>query len=210
MLNSTLRTRTRSSIAALLLGLSVTACGESSTGPSDSLSAAELALLAQSLFTLGFDASFDDTPASAPGLAAAPIPFESSLDTTVPCPVSGNVRIQATISGVFDDETGAASIDYVLDQTHAACTVRSDDGSTELRIDGDPGTRFSYSIELSEGLFTVDGALTGRVRYATQELSGSCEADLTWSGNGGIEGGNTFAIAGTICGTDVSTSLSDG
>lgn len=211
MLNSLVRARAPRFLTGLAALSTFAACGESSTGPSDALSDAELELLAQSLFVLGFDASFDDVavPAAASGPFAVPVPIETSLDTTLPCPVSGNVRIEATISGVVDSETGGASIDYVLEQTHSGCTVRSDDGLTEIQIDGEPATRFTYSIELLEGLFTVDGALTGAVRYTTADGSGTCEANLIWSGDGGVEGGNTFSITGTICGIDVSTTVSD-
>ena len=201
--------RTRTATLALLFGLVAGACSDDATGPSESLTEAELALLAESLFVLGFDASFDTPPSGAEGPEAAPASFENSIDVTVPCPVSGTVRVEAGVIGTVDGETGAADLDYALDQTHTACVVESEDGSTRIQIDGEPGTAFDYSIDLVEGLFIVDGSLTGNVRYASTDRTGVCLTDLAWSGSGGIEGGNSCATPGTICGISVSTSSSD-
>jgi len=198
----------RSALPALLL--LAAACGEDATGPSGELTEAELALIAESLFSIGFDASFDDAPTGGSGPQAAPVSFEYPIDVTVPCPVSGTVRIEAQVSGTVDGETGAADFDYALDQTHTACVVRSEDGATEVRIDGEPGTAFDYAIDLADGVFTVGGALVGSVRYTAGERTGVCVTDLSLSGSGGIEGSNTFTLSGTICGLEISTSVSDG
>jgi hypothetical protein len=193
-------------LLALIATVGVSACSDDPTGPGDPLTTAERALLAQSLFAFGFEATATDPPGANAGPAAAD--FAVQLDLTVPCPVAGNVDISGSLDGTVDDQSGALAFDYVLAQTHQGCVVRSEDGSVELRIDGEPGTTLAYSISASEGAYEASGTLEGGVRYTSGDRSGVCTTDLSWSGSGAIDGGGSFSLSGTICGTSVSTTFS--
>ncbi len=190
--------------AALLVG--VAACSDDPTGPDDALTAAERALLAQSLFAFGFEATATDPPSADAGPVAAD--FDVEIDLTVQCPVAGSLDISGSLDGTVDEQTGDLAFDYELTQVHASCVVRSDDGSVELRIDGEPGTTLAYSISASEGAYDASGTLEGGVRYTSGDRSSVCTADLAWSGSGEVDGSGSFSLSGSICGTSVSVAFS--
>lgn len=197
----------RTALAALILLVAATlsACSDDPTAPDGSLTPAEQTLLAQSLFSLGFGAAATDAPGTTSGPSAVDVSLQ--LDLTVPCPLGGSVDISGSLDGSVDDASGDLDFDYVLQQTHLGCVVRSEDGSVELRIDGEPGTTLAYSISATDGVFEASGTLLGGVRYTAGGRTGVCTADLAWSGSGQVDGGASFTLSGTICGVVVSTSV---
>jgi hypothetical protein len=197
--------RTAFAALILLVTATVSACSDDPTAPDGSLTTAERALLAQSLVSFGFDGAAGDPVGATSGPAAVDVSLQ--LDLTVPCPVGGSVDISGSLDGSVDDANGDFDFDYVLQQTHRGCVVRSEDGSLELRIDGEPGTTLSYSMSATEGVFSASGTLLGGVRYTAGERTGVCTADLTWSGSGQVDGGASFTLSGTICGVSVSTTV---
>ncbi len=191
---------------ALTLLLGSVACTGEPAAPTTPLSEEERELVARMLLLAVLPTPSGDVA----GAAAHPSRTTARIDLDVPCPADGSVRVDGTTTTTIDEATGAIRVEVLLSLDHRGCSVRSTDPPATVTVDGAPQVELGYSIVIDEGLFEVHGSVDGAVRYQAESRTGSCPADLGWSGAGGIEGGNEYEVAGTLCGAPIRTTIRQG
>jgi hypothetical protein len=194
-----IRSRFTTLATLAVLAFAATACGgdddDNGTGPSETgnLSATEVADALDALSAVGlFNFGVGFQPAGLPvGLSAQ----SQSVDETQACPNGGNVRVAGNVS--VNQSTGAVTAD--VRQTHNACQAPSSTGRV-WTFNGNPNlrTQITAAINQASGAFTINGTISGGIRYSSNGASGSCTSNITISGS---QNGGT--VRGTFCGVSV-------
>lgn len=183
----------------LALGLSLTACKSDSTGPSVSLSQAEVSQLftevssALSSVNIGFIVSQN---AGGPALSLRPGPDLSPMpgvSATVSCPGGGS----ASATGSF---SGTTTVSFDVTFGFSACKTTNFTVGGSLRFFGSASST-ATSLSLSE---TVQGTLTVN---ASGGRSGSCAVNFTVTVSGPLAT-PTVTATGTVCGVNASGTVS--
>ena len=153
--------------------------------------------------------SVDGSPARSilfGGPAGAPVVLNEAVSTTIPCDLGGEMEVDLTLTGEFDDETDVGEITLTMTLTPEFCVVESDEGF-RASLFGDPA--FATTIRLdSDGSGTVEisGGITGGLGALTGGRVANCQFDLSFSGTQ-TEAGGDILLEGTACGEDISTTL---
>lgn len=197
-------------LLAIAFSAGLAACGEDSTGPSDSLSEAEAQAVAQVLLSQTFEAG--DPSSAGPGavaaqypVASAPVEFGSEGDITLPCPLGGSLAVARSLSGTFDDETGELSFDFSLTSVHQQCAVQPEELEDVLVLSGAPNLASTLELDQdAQGAVTVAGSIIGAVGWELGDRAGTCEVSVNFSGTGTAEGSASNAVSGSVCGVQFS------
>jgi hypothetical protein len=173
-----------------LFGLFTAACGggDNGTGPNDppALSAAEAQDAFDALLESVLLFTFSTGGASS-----------TNIDDTRACPNGGSLRTVGTSSS--DAQTARFTAD--VRQSHRACGAPSGTGRV-WTFEGDPDVRLQVTFNTNTGASTV--VLSGRVRYTSNDATGSCAVNVTLTGaTSGVVTGT-----GTMCGRPVTTTFS--
>jgi hypothetical protein len=179
----------------LLLGLSVAACTNDTTGPSISLSQAEVSQLfsevsdAMSSVNMGFIVS---QSAGGPAISLRPGPNLSPMpgvSATVSCPNGGTASAVGNFSG-----TTAISFDVTVG--FSACKT------TNFTVGG--ALRFFGSASQTQTTFSLTETVRGTLNVnASNGRSGSCAIDFTITVSGS-PANPTIAASGMVCGINAS------
>lgn len=195
------RTLSAVAIGALLLA----GCESEPAGPSQSLSASEVAALAPQASDLG--SSLLDLVALGSG------PFvqlggRSGTDftRTHPCPRGGEVRVAGSSSITGDRAAGNWTVQQTATKTLTACAFPTREG-TVVQQDGSiaiQGTRTVVQGRLSGPQTTTQ---RGTIRWTRGAQSGSCEIDLSTSFD---PTSRSASVRGSYCGRAVDRTHSFG
>lgn len=175
--------------AALLIGVVVGGCGDSSMAPADELKPIEAEALYDALAgMIRFSITDPSDPVIAPSVTRA-------------CSRGGEVTVSTEVE--FEtDGVGRVSWRIAPD----ACGVSSQ--GWEFKLDGNPDVLIAMAVRYSED-FTesvIDGSMTGGVHWELDGRSGTCMIDLIISG-GSVQNfaePQLFgATTGMMCGLDV-------
>ena len=94
------------------------------------------------------------------GLALAPVTLDLQASTVVDCELGGDVKIDATLTGEYDDETGAGDVVLTVVKTHELC--RRNLGEFEMAVIGDPNvTTVLELFSEGDGVVEIDGSIQG-------------------------------------------------
>lgn len=189
--------------------VALAACGDDDSVSPDDLSQAQAEALATAVFTQSFMGAFGlnyQSPPQAPDGPALAM-YTWNGEATHPCPLGGEVAISAAVDVETNDETGAGTIDFDVEQVPSGCVVQADNG-TQFTLNGDPSLTFDFLME-NDGEQNLDfgGTLGGAVAYSFDDGEGSCPVTMEFTGSG-TPNGFSFANAGTVCGMDFSTEFS--
>ena len=197
-----------------LVGLvGVAACsGDDGVSPGD-LSDAEAQALAGVILQQAFasTAQIETTPApAAVGPALVPVTFSRSVQTTVPCPLGGNVAVDASFDYVGDTEVEDAEIDFSITHLHDGCVVATE-GGTQFTLDGNADAPLTLGITVVSDATGADwdGGITGSVHWASGDRDGTCQVGLQFGGSV-TQDAASFNMSGAVCGTSVSQQLDIG
>lgn len=182
------------------------ACGDDSVSPS-TLTEAEAEELAGAIFSqsLGQALTIQPVPAQTSEGPSA-VTFSETVDVTAPCPMGGQVSISGSIEGETDDQTGAGQIDFDMSVVHASCVVQGEQG-TQFTLTGDPSLGFAFTMTTDgEQNASFSGSISGGIDWATEDKEGTCSIGFDLSGESSPTG-FSFQTAGTICGADVSRTV---
>lgn len=181
--------------AVLLLGLSAAACKNDTTGPSISLSQAEVSQLfsevsdAMSSVTMGFIVT---QSGGGPAMSLRPGPGLSTMpgvSATVNCPSGGSV----SASGNF---SGTTTVGFDVTFSFSSCKTTNFTVGGSLRFFGS-ASETQTTISLTE---TVRGTLNVN---ASNGRSGSCAIDFTITVSGS-PANPTITASGMVCGINAS------
>lgn len=206
--------RSKVCILAVTALLAAAACDDA-TGPGDALTQAEANALAEIILgqtlAAGEEGGFATQTVANPLLAAAPVSIDRETTVSLSCPLGGSFSAARTVSGTVDSETGAMDLSIALVQTHDGCGVRSAESGTEFTLDGAPNITSTQDFTTDgTGAFTLDGAMSGAVDWASGDRAGRCEISLEYAGSGDGQGGFSMSLSGTMCGVTVSDQVSVG
>jgi hypothetical protein len=196
----------RSAASLFLFPVLLAACDDSA-GPSsgDRLTRAEALLIAGEV--TGSVNSTSAMPAgnTQDGVAAVPITFSQTHESTLPCPRGGTIALAWRVDGSVDAEAGSFELD--IDGTHkpSACAYMHE--GVTLTITGNPDLDFGAHVGVSNHQpsqpFTanIDGAFSWT---ASDGRSGSCMIEY--------EEVTDFAarkrtVEGNVCGHSVKETL---
>lgn len=205
--------RTRVGTIALLATLGLGACGDGATAPGATLSGPEAEAIATFLMTSSLDASdqgFAAAPAATDPLTArAVVDIDETVTAVIPCPLGGSVAVSQAVVGSVDTETGAMDLDAAQVQTHQDCAARDQEGSFDFVLNGAPDVNTSLTLSV-DGLGALDmgGSMTGAIDWSSGDRSGTCSLTMEFSGGMDANGAASFTLAGSICGVDVTQSVS--
>lgn len=199
------------------LAVGTVACGDDPTGSAGDLTDQELEELAEVVFgdalSMGFQSfdpatSFEGDPDLGVSAAAVPFSFEFGPDDLA-CPLGGSVTVTLSLSGDVDETTNAGSISLGVTQDHADCVVESESG-TRFTLNGNPNTTTSVDMSVDAAQdFTLTGTFGGGVHWATGGRSDACSIALSIDASGNLTAETLIGtVSGTMCGRDVSQSLS--
>ena len=206
-------TRHRLGSLGLAAAVSLAACGDGDdiTSP-EGLNAAQVQALAAAVFGQAF-AIYTTLPTGMSSTAGIPGPqaatVNQTLEATVPCELGGSVAVAAGVNGTVDDVTGAADLDYSVQQDYDQCTVSG--GQDNFTLDGTPGVTHTAQMS-SDGMgnANISGLITtgtGALAWSTGGRSGACAIALGYTGSSSAVGAASFSISGTVCGITVSQDL---
>ena len=195
-------------VFALLALTSVAACGETTFEPGD-LTEAEAMDMAGAVLYATF-ASTQAPPQQQSGLAAAEYEYMANIETTVRCPLGGEVAVMADVEVTGETEAETVRVEYTMTQTHSSCVVQSEEGR-EFTLTGDPSLAFNLVVEAdgAAGVIEWAGDAQGTINWSTDGMEGSCPVSLDFGG--GLEGESTSisgSMGGTVCGHTFNRSFS--
>lgn len=163
-------------------------CEDSTTGPSDPLTAAEAEALFHGISEVAQDTAPDFISVStAGGVIACPLGGQATVGVEPPTETAGPLRLVTT----FDpDGCGLSSRGY------------------DFTLDGNPSVRTDMTITIDESTFafSATGSITGGVDWDLDDRSGTCMMDLVLSAGldgSGPDGVPTGAVSGTMCDMEV-------
>lgn len=206
-----IRSRVGTLTLAILVGLAACADGDDITGP-EGLNAVQVQALAAAVFGQSF-AIYTTLPTGMSSTAEIPGPQAATVNqtfqATVPCELGGSVAVAASVNGTVDDVSGAADMDYSVQQDYDQCTVSG--GQENFTLDGTPGVTHTAQMS-SDGMgnANISGLITtgtGALAWSTGGKSGTCAIALGYTGSSSAMGAASFSISGTVCGIAVSQDL---
>ena len=195
---------------ALLLAVVLGACDDG-TAPDRQLTRAEAVALLASVVSASEAAGTSSLGAqggevSANPAADSPIDFSIDVESSHPCPVSGIVAFDYTLSGSWDAVTRAAGLALEGTQTHDDCAFVHE--GVTITVDGDPALEFSAAAAAVNGhptepfTFEVAGALD----WSTSDgRSGNC--GITIDAVTDFEA-RTRTVAASVCGHTIEQTTS--
>ena len=188
------------------LALTVVACGDSLTGTDagvEELSDAEVAAFVDAFFG-AFDAAEADIDAqeAAAAPAQAPQSLSFSADISVPCE-SGSLDVSGSVDVTFDDVTDYEDGRFEVSINPMGCLVGQ--GTNTFTVDGDPRVDIVVDFTVDADGEHIEGMMNGGFSFASDELTGSCAIDVSFSfESDGVSAGVT-TVSGTICGLNADT-----
>lgn len=186
------------------------ACGETDVVMGE-LSEAEASDLAGAVLFATFNATGGAPPAPAPeGPQLAPYSYDGEVSTEVECPLGGLVAVTADVVVEGDTESEAVTIDYSMTQVHDECGVVSEN-EREFTLWGAPGLELDLLVATNgQGVVEWGGSVVGAVEWETDGRGNTCEVALEFEAR--VEAQESFdaALAGVVCGFEVSRSLTVG
>jgi len=198
-------------LLALIAVFTAAACSEDDGVTPGDLSEAEAQALAGVILTQAFTstASISTSPAQAAGgPARVPVTFTRSVQTTVSCPLGGDVGVDATFDYAGDTDTEAAQVDFTITQVHNGCVVSANNG-TRFTLDGSPDLELTITIMSDADGADWDGGIGGSIDWLTSDREGTCQIGLEFGGS--VESQTvSFTMAGNVCGTSVDQTLNIG
>lgn len=182
-------------LAVASLVLTVAACGDS-TGPNVTLTEEQIDDMMDAMANAG-------SPGFAPPAANMAV---ITVTETADCPNGGTTSLNGTI----DDNVNTGAFSMTITQGFTNCKSTSSSGRV-WTFNGKPNivTAMTGSENLSTGAFTFSGTQTGGVTFSSDLGSGACDFNvtITMSGNSNTEQ-FSGSISGTVCGRNVSQTLS--
>lgn len=182
----------RNVIAVLLAGALAAGCSEGTTEPpatAEPLSAAEAVALFEGLRAIQGD-------------TAATIIGGSENSIVIACPMGGQVAVTLSVL----EESVADTLRLTTHSTTSPSGCQLSSGGTRFTVDGRPSVRQRIILSFT-GLFfeasTVEASVVGALDWQSDGRSGSCDIDLTLSGEPDLSGTGPSAagvLAGTLCG----------
>jgi hypothetical protein len=128
----------------------------------------------------------------------------------VECPLGGAVAVNADVAVSGDTETDAVSLDYSMTQVHDGCTVVGE-SERQFTLWGAPSLALDLIVDTNgQGVVEMAGSVVGAVDWATDDREGHCEVALEMEARIEAEVSVDYAVSGTVCGFDVSESLTVG
>lgn len=139
------------------------------------------------------------------GPSLAPVSLDLEASTVVDCELGGDVDVTATLTGEYDDETGAGDVVLTVVQTHELCRRNLED--FEVTIFGDPNvTTVLELFSEGDGAIEIDGSIEGGFAVLTGGRVAECFLDLTFSGGETADGQVSLDLTGQVCGRSISVS----
>jgi hypothetical protein len=190
--------------------IALTACGDAAGPNGDRLSRAEaIALsgivLAQSEGAAAISATVTADGSAGLENAGPPTTFTWTHTSTHPCPSGGELAIQFTVDGTYEEEINALQADLTGSHVHDDCAFPHN-GST-FTVDGRPSIAFTASVGAIDGTpsqpftFTLDGAFGWA---ANDGRSGLCEMTLSAVTDFLAQSRN---VQGSVCGHTIDQTL---
>ena len=194
---------------ALFALLATAACDEALVpGELTETEAAELAAVIMES-TFANTAGLGET-AQASGPAMVPVEYSQSVDASLPCPMGGNVGIEATVDYVGDTQSQAFELDYTMTQTHDGCGAETE-GGRQFTLNGSPNLQLDIGIMSEDGQSASwSGSITGAIDWESEGFEGSCSMSLEFGGSALAETSANFEMNGSVCGHSVQQTLSIG
>jgi hypothetical protein len=183
--------------------LGVGACSDAAdpAGPTNALGPAEAQVMMEALVQAG-GSLFLAPPTGPGGSPGAPssVPFSDGFDTTVSCPVAGQLRVSGTVSGDVNPE-GDGTVSLQVRQVHDGCTATaSSDGST-WTFDGNPDVQLGLEWTTSGTDVALSGSQVGGIAWSSGDRSGTCAIDLSYGFDvDPAAQAASGSIRGTVCG----------
>jgi hypothetical protein len=138
------------------------------------------------------------------GPARAPVTVDLASSTVVDCELGGDVKVDATLTGEYDDETGAGDVILTVVKTHELCRRSLDD--FEVTFIGDPNiTTVLELFSEGDGVVDIEGTIQGGFGALTGGRVAECGLDLTFSGVETADGQVSLTLTGEVCGRSIST-----
>lgn len=209
---------------ALLTLAAATGCGDGGdgpTGPGDNsgtpLTVAESQAIVGVVLNGGLGAiDFGSLSSAVPagslvaggigGLLAGGVPVNEQLDVTASCTLGGSAKVNGSVVGDVDEQTGAADAVVNIDIVHQGC--KASEGGQTYVIDGNPKMNLNFDISLSQTAFSMDGRIAGNVKWSRDDGgAGTCSINLALvlhESSGG--GSDSASLNGTACGHAVAES----
>ena len=215
----------RSRLAAVLLAISLVACGgdDDPVGMNDPLSEAESTALAN-ILVFQITSFADDevpffalAPAATPAQAAAtpaqaPYSITEQVSVTLPCALGGSMDLSgsSTVTGDLDlesDDVLSAIVSLVT--VHRGCVAVDEGTGSQFTMTGAPNITFTLELlgDFNAGL-SVQGTAIGSVRWETpDDRVGLCGIDLSFASSlNFLTGVVTSTTEGQVCDEDISFS----
>jgi hypothetical protein len=182
-------------LAALSLVLTAAACGDS-TAPNVELTEEQIDDMMDAMAAAG-------SPGFVPPVGTLAV---VTVTETADCPNGGTT----TLSGTLDDNVNTGAFSMTITQGFTNCRSTSSSGRV-WTFNGKPNivTTMTGSENLTTGAFSFSGSQTGGITFSSDLGSGSCDFDvtITMTGNNNTEQ-FSGSISGTVCGRNISQSLS--
>lgn len=206
----------RKHVGFLALGAAaiLSACGDDPVSVGDPLSEAEAAALSEVVFASAFanTASFPQ-PAVVGGPQAVPVSFSEDVELTGPCELGGTVDIDGSVDFQGDDETEEFSLDYSVTIDHNDCMGMAASSEQVFTLNGAEDINFQFSLSAAQESFELDGSMEGNIAWASEDRSGECLIEVTFSGDASQVGEDpvgSFTFDGEICGNSIESNLTIG
>lgn len=186
------------------------ACGDDPLSVGDALSEAEAAALSEAVFASAMSNTDTPQPAVVGGPQAAPMSIEQDVELTGQCELGGTVDVDGSVAYQGDTETNEFSLEYSVTLDHHGCVVEAGSNEQVFTLDGVDDLTFQFSLTTGQDSFDLDGGLEGRIAWQSDERSGECGIDISFSGDGAAFGeavAGSFSLEGQICGNAIDSSL---
>lgn len=185
----------RKTVIAVACALALGACSDSTEPDEEQLTMEE----ATALF-LGLRAAANPADET-----IQPI-FFSPDSIIVPCPLRGTAKLVGPIPQPVEPVEGVTTLETNYEVTPRGCGVLG--GGFHFTVDGNPSVRdiLSMSINIATFEIRVEGSTRGTLDWDLGGRTGTCEMDLTLSGEPDLSGGQpsfSASYTGTLCGHDV-------
>ena len=210
----------RSRLAAVLLAISLVACGgdDDPVGMNDPLSEAESTALANILVFQITSFADDEVPFALPLFALAPAatpaqaPYSitEQVSVTLPCALGGSMDLSgsSTVTGDTESDDVLSAI-VSLVTVHRGCVAVDEGTGSQFTMTGAPNITFTVELlgDINAGL-SVQGTAIGSVRWETpDDRVGLCGIDLSFASSlNFLTGVVTSTTEGQVCDEDISFS----
>jgi hypothetical protein len=190
--------------AALILAAALAAaCSNDSTGPRGSLTSDELRELARQVgihLAAGLSGSAASFSKGGAALSSIPLPLDISFRVTVPCPVEGTTRVDATVSGNFDE--AAQSLTATASSTNTSTNCGFPVHGKTIWVDGTLTSAASVNVVNGVPVGAQTASLVGSFSWRTSDgrSGGPCEVDYSATANYTT---NQAQVDGRFCGSEI-------